>query len=179
MFIIIHIGPDCKIGEKTTIHPNVSIMHACIIGKRCIIHAGTTIGADGFGYTPSFKGLLKVPQNGIVQIDDDVEIGANTTIDRARFGRTWIKSNVKIDNQVMIAHNVEIGESSILVAQCGVAGSAEIGRGGTRRKNAWFIAYAPAENPTVALAIVIENGESGGATAAPKANQILKAVFDD
>ena len=124
-----YIGPDCKIGEKTVIHPNVSIMRSCIIGKRVIIHAGTTIGADGFGYTPSFRGLLKVPQNGIVQIDDDVEIGANCTVDRARFSKTWIKKGVKIDNLVHVAHNVIVGESSALIGQCGIAGSAVIGRG--------------------------------------------------
>ncbi len=124
-----YIGPNSKIGEKTVIHPNVSIMHSCIIGKRCILHAGTTIGADGFGYTPSFRGLVKVPQNGIVQIDDDVEIGANCTIDRARFSRTWIKKGVKIDNLVHVAHNVIVGESTALIGQCGIAGSAVIGRG--------------------------------------------------
>ncbi len=124
-----YIGPDCRIGEKTVISPNVSIMRGCIVGKRVIIHAGTTIGADGFGYTPSFRGLIKVPQNGIVQIDDDVEIGANTTVDRARFSKTWIKKGVKIDNLVQVAHNVIVGESSALIGQCGIAGSAVIGRG--------------------------------------------------
>ncbi len=124
-----YIGADCKIGEKTMIAPNVSIMRGCIVGKRVIIHAGTTIGADGFGYTPSFRGLIKVPQNGIVQIDDDVEIGANTTVDRARFSKTWIKKGVKIDNLVQVAHNVIVGESSALIGQCGIAGSAVIGRG--------------------------------------------------
>ncbi len=124
-----YIGPDCKIGEKTTIHPNVSIMRSCLVGKRCIIHAGTTIGSDGFGYTPTFRGLIKVPQNGIVQIDDDVEIGANCTIDRARFSKTWIKKGVKIDNLVHVAHNVIVGESSALIGQCGIAGSAVLGRG--------------------------------------------------
>ena len=104
-------------------------MFRCRIGNKVIIHSGVVIGADGFGFIPGPAGLVKVPQTGIVQIDDDVEIGANTTIDRARFGRTWIKSNVKIDNQVMVAHNVTVGESSILVAQCGIAGSAELGRG--------------------------------------------------
>ncbi|MBQ9501608.1 MAG: UDP-3-O-(3-hydroxymyristoyl)glucosamine N-acyltransferase, partial [Lentisphaeria bacterium] len=106
-----------------------TVMYRCIVGRKAVIHPGVVIGGDGFGFVPGPQGLVKVPQTGIVQIDDDVEIGANTTIDRARFGKTWIKSNVKIDNQVMIAHNVVIGESSILVAQCGIAGSAELGRG--------------------------------------------------
>ena len=124
-----YIGHDAKIGAATLLYPNVTVMYRCTVGRKCIIHPGVVIGGDGFGFVPGPQGLVKVPQTGIVQIDDDVEIGANTTIDRARFGKTWIKSNVKIDNQVMIAHNVVIGESSILVAQCGIAGSAEIGRG--------------------------------------------------
>ena len=80
------------------LYPNVTVMYRCIIGNKAVIHPGVVIGADGFGFVPGPNGLVKVPQTGIVQIDDDVEIGANTTIDRARFGRTWIKSNVKIDN---------------------------------------------------------------------------------
>ena len=124
-----YIGHDAKIGAATLLYPNVTVMYRCTIGRKCIIHPGVVVGGDGFGFIPGPQGLVKVPQTGIVQIDDDVEIGANTTIDRARFGKTWIKSNVKIDNQVMIAHNVVIGESSILVAQSGIAGSAELGRG--------------------------------------------------
>ena len=123
------IGQEVKIGQANTIAPNVTIMHRCIIGHKNIIHSGVVIGADGFGFVPSAQGLVKVAQTGIVQIDNDVEIGANTTIDRARFEKTWIKSNVKIDDQVMIAHNVEIGESTVVVAQAGIAGSAKIGRG--------------------------------------------------
>lgn len=125
------IGQEVRIGRENQIAPNVTIMHRCLIGSKNIIHSGVVIGADGFGFVPGPKGIVKVAQTGIVQIDDDVEIGANTTIDRARFGKTWIKSNVKIDNQVMIAHNVEIGESTIVVAQSGIAGSAKIGRGVT------------------------------------------------
>ena len=124
-----YIGHDVKIGAGSLLYPNVTVMYRCMIGRKAVIHPGVVIGGDGFGFIPTKQGLVKVPQTGIVQIDDDVEIGANTTIDRARFGKTWIKSNVKIDNQVMVAHNVVIGESSILVAQCGIAGSAELGRG--------------------------------------------------
>lgn len=124
-----YVGHDVTIGAGTLLYPNVTVMFRCKIGRKCIFHPGVVIGGDGFGFVPGPQGLIKVPQTGIVQIDDDVEIGANTTVDRARFGKTWIKSNVKIDNQVMIAHNVVIGESSILVAQCGIAGSSEIGRG--------------------------------------------------
>ncbi len=124
-----YVGHLAKIGAGTILYPNVTVMYRCTIGRKCIFHPGVVIGADGFGFVPGPQGLVKVPQTGIVQIDDDVELGANTTVDRARFGRTWIKSNVKVDDQVMIAHNVVIGESSILVAQCGIAGSSELGRG--------------------------------------------------
>ena len=104
-------------------------MYRCFIGNRVILHPGVVVGGDGFGFVPGPRGIIKIPQTGIVQIDDDVEIGANTTLDRARFGKTWIKTGVKIDNQVMIAHNVVVGECSLLVAQSGIAGSAELGRG--------------------------------------------------
>ena len=124
-----YIGQETKVGENTTIYPGVCIMHRCIIGNRVIIHGNAVIGADGFGYNATFRGLVKVPQNGIVRIDDDVEIGACSTIDRARFGMTWIKKGVKIDNLVFVAHNVIVGESSVLIGQAGVAGSAELGRG--------------------------------------------------
>jgi UDP-3-O-[3-hydroxymyristoyl] glucosamine N-acyltransferase len=123
------VGQEVKIGQANQIAPNVTIMHRCVIGHKNIIHSGVVIGADGFGFVPGPQGLVKVAQTGIVQIDSDVEIGANTTIDRARFEKTWIKSNVKIDDQVMVAHNVEIGESTVLVAQSGIAGSAKLGRG--------------------------------------------------
>lgn len=124
-----YIGHFAKVGDNCFISANVSIMHRCILGNKIIIHPGAAIGGDGFGFTPTFRGLIKVPQNGIVQIDDDVEIGANSTIDRARFGKTWIKKGVKIDNMVHVAHNVIVGKSSVLIGQCGIAGSVEIGCG--------------------------------------------------
>ena len=124
-----YIGHFAQVGDNCFISANVSIMHYCVLGNRIIIHPGAAIGGDGFGFTPTFRGLVKVPQNGIVQIDDDVEIGANSTIDRARFGKTWIKKGVKIDNMVHIAHNVIVGNSSVLIGQCGIAGSVEIGCG--------------------------------------------------
>ena len=124
-----YIGHDAAVGAETILYPSVTVMYRCTVGAKCIIHPGVVIGADGFGFVPGPKGLVKVPQTGIVTIGNDVEIGANTTVDRARFGKTVIKDNVKIDDQVMVAHNVVVGESSILVAQCGIAGSAELGRG--------------------------------------------------
>ena len=124
-----YVGVEAKVGRNCYIAPNAVVMFRCVLGDKVVLHPGVVIGGDGFGFIPGPQGLVKVPQTGIVEIGNDVEIGANTTVDRARFGKTKIKDNVKIDNQVMIAHNVEIGESSILVAQCGIAGSAQIGRG--------------------------------------------------
>ena len=122
------IGDRVRIGDRSVIYPNVSIMRDCILGKDVIIHAGCVIGSDGFGYVRDGSENIKVPQLGIVQIDDNVEIGANTTIDRAANGRTWIQRGVKTDNLVQIAHNVTVGEDTILVALTGISGSVRIGR---------------------------------------------------
>jgi len=124
-----YVGYESTIGERCVIYPNVTIRERSRIGNRVIIHSGVVIGSDGFGFEMGAAGHKKVPQIGIVQIDDDVEIGANTTIDRARFGRTWIQEGVKIDNLVQVAHNVVIGKYSIIVAQVGIAGSVRIGSG--------------------------------------------------
>jgi UDP-3-O-[3-hydroxymyristoyl] glucosamine N-acyltransferase len=124
-----YVGHFTKIGAKCLVYPNVSIRERCIIGNRVIIHSGTVIGSDGFGFEAGPTGIVKIPQVGIVQIDDDVEIGANCSLDRARFGKTWLKRGVKLDNMVHLAHNVVIGEFSMLIGQSGVAGSTEIGRG--------------------------------------------------
>ena len=123
------IGEETVIGKDTMIHANVSIRERCKIGNNVIIHPGTVIGGDGFGYEAGPEGIVKIPQVGIVQIDDDVEIGSNCTIDRARFGKTHLKAGVKVDNLVHIAHNVEVGEYSMLIGQSGIAGSAKIGKG--------------------------------------------------
>lgn len=122
------IGNGVKLGDDVVIHPNVSILERCIIGNRTIVHAGTVIGSDGFGYAPDGERYHKLPQIGIVQIDDDVEIGACNTIDRAAFDKTWIKSGVKTDNMVHVAHNCTIGENTVLVAQVALAGSVTIGK---------------------------------------------------
>lgn len=123
-----YIGHETSIGEDCIIHPNVTVRERCQIGNRVIIHSGTVIGSDGFGYIPGKEKHEKIPQVGIVQIDDEVEIGAQVAVDRARFGRTWIKSGAKIDNLVQIAHNVVIGELTFVVAQVGISGSTEIGK---------------------------------------------------
>ena len=121
------IGPDAKIGEDCLLHARVTVGNRCIVGNRVILHSGVVIGSDGFGFEFVAGKHVKIPQIGIVQVDDDVEIGANTTIDRARFGRTWIGEGTKIDNLVQIAHNVVIGKHCILVAQCAISGSTRLG----------------------------------------------------
>jgi UDP-3-O-[3-hydroxymyristoyl] glucosamine N-acyltransferase len=123
----VFVGEDSSVGEESILYPNVSIYPGTVIGKRVILHSGVVIGADGFAYVKEGKRNVKIPQIGSVEIEDDVEIGANSTIDRAAFGRTIIHRGVKIDNLVQVAHNVVIGEDSIIVAQVGVAGSAKIG----------------------------------------------------
>ena len=124
-----YIGDNVTIGDNTILYAGVKIYAHCIIGANCILHAGAIIGADGFGFEPDAQGVnQKIPQIGNVIIEDDVEIGANTTVDRAMMGSTIIHKNVKIDNLVQVAHNVEIGESTILCAQVGIAGSSKIGK---------------------------------------------------
>lgn len=122
------LGDGVGIGDDSFIASNVTVRENCMIGRHVIIHSGTVIGSDGFGYVPDEKGNhIKRPHVGIVQIEDDVEIGSNVCIDRATFGATLIKKGTKIDNLVQIAHNVEIGERSLVIAQTGIAGSAKIG----------------------------------------------------
>lgn len=128
MFPGVFIGDRVKIGNGTIIYPNVTILHDCQIGKNVIINAGTVIGSDGFGFVRDGAVSVKIPQIGMVQIDDDVEIGANSCIDRAASGKTWVKRGVKTDNFVHVAHNVIIGEDTIVVAQVAISGSVHIGR---------------------------------------------------
>lgn len=120
------VGFKSKIGKNCLVHPNVSIMQKTVMGDRVIIHSGTVIGSDGFGFASDNGVHEKIPQIGIVEIDNDVEIGSNVTIDRARFNRTFIDAGTKIDNLVQIAHNVQIGKNCLIVAQAGIAGSAVI-----------------------------------------------------
>jgi UDP-3-O-[3-hydroxymyristoyl] glucosamine N-acyltransferase len=123
----VYVGEDSSIGEESILYPNVSIYPGTVIGEKAILHSGVVVGADGFGYVKEGKKNVKIPQIGGVEIEDDVEIGANTTIDRATFGKTVIRRGVKIDNLVQVAHNVVIGEDSIILAQVGIAGSTKIG----------------------------------------------------
>lgn len=122
-----YIGNDAVIGPDCFLAPRVTVGARCLVGARVIIHSGAVLGSDGFGFEFSGGRHVKIPQTGIVQVDDDVEIGANTTIDRARFGRTWIGEGTKIDNLVQIAHNVVVGKHCLIVAQTGISGSTRLG----------------------------------------------------
>lgn len=122
-----YVGHRAVIGEDCLLYPHVTLRERCSLANRVILHSGVVIGADGFGYEFRDGRHQKIPQTGIVQIEDDVEIGANTTVDRARFGRTWIRKGTKIDNLVQIGHNVTIGEHCILCAQVGISGSTRLG----------------------------------------------------
>lgn len=123
-----YIGDNVTIGDDTVIYAGVKIYAGCQIGKRCIIHAGAVIGADGFGFAKEGSNYKKIPQLGNVRIEDEVEIGANTTIDRAVMDSTLIRRGVKLDNLIQIAHNVEIGEDTVIAAQTGIAGSTKVGK---------------------------------------------------
>lgn len=122
-----YIGDGVVVGDNTTIYSGVKIYYGCVIGNSCTIHAGTVIGADGFGFAPAADSYKKVPQIGNVVVEDNVEIGANACIDRATMGSTRVKKGVKLDNLIQIAHNVVIGENTVIAAQSGIAGSAKIG----------------------------------------------------
>lgn len=128
VFPMVHIGEDVRIGDRCVIHPNVTLLDGVILGNDVIIHSGTVIGSDGFGYVRDGVASIKIPQVGTVQIDDAVELGANNCVDRATHGKTWIQKGVKTDNLVHIAHNVVVGEHTVIVAQTGIAGSTRVGR---------------------------------------------------
>lgn len=121
------VGRNAKIGANTEIYSNAVVYHDCKVGSRCVLHAGCVIGADGFGFAPTADGYEKIPQIGIVTIEDDVEIGANTCVDRSTMGSTYVRKGVKLDNLIQIAHNVEVGANTVMSAQVGVAGSTKIG----------------------------------------------------
>jgi len=125
----VYVGENVKIGKNTILYPGVRVYDDCEIGANCVIHAGAVIGGDGFGFAPNQENNYeKVPQVGKVIIEDYVEIGANTTVDRATMGATIIRKGVKLDNLIMIGHNVEVGENTVMAGQCGVSGSTKIGK---------------------------------------------------
>jgi UDP-3-O-[3-hydroxymyristoyl] glucosamine N-acyltransferase len=167
------IGDNVIIGDDVKILPNVTIYERCIIGNRVTIHAGSVIGSDGFGFAPEGQTYIKIPHTGIVQIDDDVEIGANNTIDRATFGKTWIQSGVKTDNLVHIAHNVTVGENSLLVGQVGISGSVNIGKNAILAGQAGIAGHLSVGNgaivgPQAGVAKSVPDGETvSGSSAMP------------
>lgn len=122
-----YVGAGAVIGDESRVYPNATIYHNCRLGKRCIVHSGAVIGADGFGFAPVDGHYNKIPQIGIVELEDDVEIGANTTVDRATMGRTLVMKGTKLDNLIQVAHNCVIGHDTVMAAQSGIAGSTKIG----------------------------------------------------
>lgn len=122
------ICENAKVGNNCLFYPNVTIYHDCHVGNRVTLHAGSVVGSDGFGFAPSENGYDKIPQIGIVTIEDDVEIGANTCIDRSTMGSTFVRKGVKLDNLVQIAHNTDIGANTVMSAQVGIAGSTKVGQ---------------------------------------------------
>jgi UDP-3-O-[3-hydroxymyristoyl] glucosamine N-acyltransferase len=125
----VYVGDNTKLGNNCIINPGVTIYHDCLLGAGCVVHAGTVIGSDGFGFAPqSDNEFMKIPQLGNVILEDNVEIGSNVTIDRATMGSTIIRKGVKLDNLIQIAHNVEVGENSVMAAQTGISGSTKVGK---------------------------------------------------
>jgi UDP-3-O-[3-hydroxymyristoyl] glucosamine N-acyltransferase len=158
------IGDGVTIGEKCTIFPNVTIYQGCKLGNNVTIHAGSVIGADGFGFAPSTEGYDKIPQIGIVVIEDNVEIGANTCIDRSTMGQTVIRKGVKLDNLIQVAHNCEVGENTVMSAQAGLAGTTKIGQWCMVGGQAWFSGHIHVADRTFvgAQCGVIKNTKGGG-----------------
>ena len=171
-----YIGHETVIGSACLIYPRVTIRERTRIGSRVIIHSGAVIGADGFGFEIVDERHEKIQQLGIVQIDDDVEIGANTTVDRARFGRTWIQEGAKIDNLVQVAHNVVIGKNTVIAAQTGIAGSVQIGQRVLIGGQAGIIGHIEiGDNTAIGAQSGISKNISGGAWWASPAVPLAEA----
>ena len=181
----VFIGEGVSLGNDVEIFPNVTIMAECRIGSRVTVFPGTVIGSDGFGFAPDGEMYVKIPQIGIVQIDDDVEIGACNTIDRATYGKTWIQKGVKTDNLIQIGHNVTVGENSILVSQVGISGSVRIGKHVTIAGQAGIAGhYTIGDNVTIGpqagISRNLEDGETVlGAPGVPHIHymKMLKALY--
>jgi len=162
------IGDRCVLGDDCTLYAGVKIYHDCVIGNRCILHAGVVIGSDGFGFAPQKDGsFFKVPQTGNVILGDDVEIGANTVVDRGTLGSTMIHKGVKLDNLVQIAHNVEIGQNTVIAAQAGVSGSTKLGKNVMVGGQAGFVGHIKIADGTKI------NAQSGVSKSVEAANQSL------
>ena len=158
------IEENAHMGTGCIIYPNVSIYHDCRLGNQVTIHSGSVIGADGFGFAPNTEGYDKIPQIGIVVIEDNVEIGANTCIDRSTMGQTIVHKGVKLDNLVQVAHNVEVGENTVMSAQVGIAGSTKIGSWCMFGGQAGFAGHITVGDKTVV-------GAQGGVNSSLKGNQ--------
>jgi len=173
---LVFVGRDAKIGAHCLLHPHVAVLDRCVVGHHAVLHSGVVIGADGYGYEMKDGVHHKIPQRGIAEIGDHVEIGANSTVDRARYGRTLIGSGTKIDNLVMVAHNVVVGEHSILVAQCGIAGSAVLGHHVTVAAQAGIVGHIEVGDGAVvgAKAGVLRNVPPGKVVLGAPAQDIEK-----
>ncbi|MBN1199996.1 MAG: UDP-3-O-(3-hydroxymyristoyl)glucosamine N-acyltransferase [Bacteroidales bacterium] len=162
----VYLGDNVKVGSGTILYPGVRVYHHCIIGKDCTIHGGAVIGSDGFGFAPQDdKNYRKVPQVGNVILEDNVEIGANTTIDRATIGSTILRRGVKLDNLIQVAHNVEIGENTVIAAQSGLSGSMKVGKNVMVGGQVGFVGHiAVADNVKVGARSGVENSltQDGG-----------------
>jgi UDP-3-O-[3-hydroxymyristoyl] glucosamine N-acyltransferase len=160
----VHLGPGAILGEDCLLYPNVVVWERSRIGKRVILHAGCVIGDDGFGYRRDESGHRKIPHVGFVELGDEVEIGCNTTIDRGTFGRTVIGRGSKIDNLVQIAHNVAIGERTLIIAQAGIAGGARIGNDSIVAGQAGIADHAVVGDATIIIpqSAVPKRAKSGG-----------------
>lgn len=175
----VYIGDQVTIGEGCVIHPGVKPLHGTVVGNHVIIHAGTVVGSDGFGFAPQADGtFIKVPQMGNVVIEDHVEIGANSTIDRATIGSTLIKKGAKLDNLIQIAHNVEIGMSTVVAAQAGISGSTKIGNGVMIGGQAGIVGHIKIEDGAKinAQSGVSKNIESGKAVTGSPAHDYTSAL---
>lgn len=173
-----YIGHASRLGEGVFLFPRVTLYERTLLGNRVVIHSGAVIGADGFGYEFKAGRHVKIPQLGFVQVDDEVEIGANATIDRGRFDRTWIQEGCKIDNLVMIAHNCVIGKHSVLVAQCGISGSTHLGSYVTIAGQAGLVGHLTIEDRATVTAQsgVSKNIETGAIYSGSHARPMKEAL---
>lgn len=164
----VYIGDGAKVGAGATLYSGVKVYEGCKIGARCILHSGSVVGSDGFGFAPNAQGSYdKIPQIGIVILEDDVEIGANTTIDRATMGATVISKGTKIDNLVQIGHNVVVGSNTVMAGQSAIAGSAKVGSNCMIGGQAGIVGHITVGDRTVV------GSRSGVTTSAPAGSQIM------
>lgn len=167
----VYIGDGVKVGAATTLYSGVKVYEGCKIGQRCILHSGAVVGSDGFGFAPNAKGEYdKIPQIGIVTIEDDVEIGANTTIDRATMGSTIISKGTKIDNLVQIGHNVVVGANTVMAGQSAIAGSAKVGKNCMIGGQAGVVGHITVGDRTIV-------GSSSGVTSSVPEGSMIMGTF--